>query len=226
MNNQLNFESIIDMMIRRWWIIAIATIAMSIAAFTYTEVFVDPIYSSDGFLYVNAQKTQSSDISTGSLSASQQLVSTYKEILSRRTFLSQVTADLDEKYTINDLKKMVTLQPVNDTEILQVSVIGKVPEDTSLICHSILVHATTELKRVVNAGSVKILDDSQIPQAPISPSVKKNTLVGFLLGFIIGSLIVLLLELFDTRIKSSADIVERYDEPLLGEIPVLFSSKR
>ena len=51
-------------------------------------------------------------------------------------------------------------------------------------------------------------------------------MVGFLLGFIIGSLIVLLLELFDTRIKSSADIVERYDEPLLGEIPVLFSSKR
>lgn len=215
------------MMIRRWWILAIAAVALSIVTFTYTEIFVDPLYRTDGTLYVNAQRTQSSDISQMNLNASQQLVTTYKEILSRRTFLSQVAADLDNRYTVKNLSNMISMDSINETEILQITVTGKVPQDVYDICHSVLMHASDELVRVINAGSVKILDDGQVPVAPVSPNVKNNTLIAFVLGMVIGALIVLLLELFDTRIKSRDDIVNKYEEPLLGEIPeLLFSGKR
>ena len=219
MNEKIGIADIIDMMIRRWWIWAVCAVIFSVAAFVYTQVFVDPLYRTDGTLYVNAQRTQNTDISQGQLNSSQELVKTYKEILSRRTFLSQVSEDLDGRYSAGELRGMITYGAVNETQILQITVTGKVPEDVYEICHSVLVHAPDELIRVINAGSVKILDDGQIPRAPVSPNVKQNSLIAFLLGIAMGAGIILLLELFDTRIKTREDIVSKFSEPLLGEIP-------
>ena len=125
------------------------------------------------------------------------------------------------RYSISDLKRMIALSSVNETEILEIAVTGKVPEDIYQICHSILLRASDELVRVVNAGSVKILDDGQIPTTPISPNVKGYTLFAALIGIVFGVLIILILELFDTRVKTREDIIDKYEEPLLGEIPIL-----
>ncbi|MBQ6908026.1 MAG: hypothetical protein IJQ28_06580, partial [Clostridia bacterium] len=101
----------------------------------------------------------------------------------------------------------------------EVRVVGKIPEDVCAVCNSILTHAPDELIRVINAGSVKILDKGQVPKSPFSPNVKQNALVALVLGIGVGAGIILLLELFDTRIKSREDISKRFPEPLLGEIP-------
>ena len=58
MNEKIGIADIIDMMIRRWWIWAVCAVIFSVAAFVYTQVFVDPLYRTDGTLYVNAQRTQ------------------------------------------------------------------------------------------------------------------------------------------------------------------------
>ncbi|MDD6735675.1 MAG: Wzz/FepE/Etk N-terminal domain-containing protein [Clostridiales bacterium] len=226
MNDQLSITDIIDMLIKRWWIWVITALLFSITAFVYTELFIDPLYKTEGTLYVNALRTQTSDVSSANLTASQELVETYKEILKRRTFLSQISDDLDGRYSVSNLDKMISMSAVNETEILEISVTGKVPEDVYEICHSILLHASDELVRVVNAGSVKILDDGQVPKAPISPNVKTNTLIAFLAGMVIGGLIILVLELFDTRIKGREDIINKYEEPLLGEIPEVITPRR
>ena len=219
MNEKIGIAEILEMMIRRWWIWAICAVTFSIGAFVYTQVFVKPLYRTDGTLYVNAQRTQDIDISQGEMASSQTLVKTYQEILSRRTFLSQVAADLDGKYSTGALKGMISYASVNDTQILEIKVVGEVPQDVYEICHSVLVHAPDELIRVINAGSVKILDDGQVAPAPFSPNVKQNSLIALLLGIAVGAGIILLLELFDTRIKSREDIVKKLPEPLLGEIP-------
>ncbi len=219
MNERIELADIIDMMIRRWWIWAVCAVAFSILAFIYTEIFVDPMYRSTGSVYVNAQRTQNVDITAGEMSSSQTLVVTYSEILKRRSFLSQISEDLENRYSPDELAGMISYAAVNKTEIMEVSVSGKVPQDVYDICHSVLLHAPDELIRVVNAGSVKILEDGQVPNVPYSPIVKRDTLIAFLAGMLVGAGIIFLLELFDTRIKTRDDIINKYPEPLLGEIP-------
>lgn len=209
------------MLLKRWWILVICAAVLSVSAFFYAQVMVDPMYKTDGTLYVNARRTQSSDISQTNLLASQQLANTYKEILSRRTFLSRVAADVDNRYTVQQLGGMISMSPLNETEIMEIQVKGKDPNDVYLICHSVLTHASDELVRVVNAGSVKILDDGQVPSAPYAPNVKNYTLIALLIGLAIGVAIIMCLELLDTRVKSREDMVKRYKEPILGEIPSL-----
>lgn len=221
MKEEYSIIDIIDMMIRHWWILLVTALVFGTVAFVYLEVFVDPLYRTDGTLYVSAQRQHSDNVTTGGMSASQELLLTYKEILTRRTFLAGVSADLGHKYSASTLKGMISMKSVNNTEILEITVTGKVPEDVYQICHSVLLRASDELIRVINAGSVKILDDGLIPTSPISPNVKGDTLLAALVGVVFGALFILILELFDTRVKSREDIIEKYEEPLLGEIPIL-----
>jgi len=227
LKEELKLMDIVDMLMRRWWIMLISMIVVGIMAFIFTEVFISPSYRSTGALYVNASKEQTNqNITTGTISASQQLVNTYAEILKRRTFLEDVASDIDDKYTVKQLQNMITILPVNETEVMEISVLSNDSNDSYLIAHSVLMRAPDELMRVVEAGSVKLLDDAEENKVAVSPNIRQNTLIGALLGIILGALIILLLEFVDTRIKNADAIVSKYEEPLLGEIPSLDENKR
>lgn len=223
MKEELNIIDLIDMLMERWWIIFTSMVAVAVMAFVFTEVFIEPSYRSEGALYVNSTTNQQMQqtVTAANLTASQQLVNTYSEILKRRTFLESVAKDIDNKYSVSQLRSMISISPVNETEIMQISVTSNNPDDSYLIAHSILMRAPDELIRVVEAGSVKLLDDAKKNNVAVAPNIRQNTLIGALLGIVIGALIIFLLELIDTRIKGSESITSKYSEPLLGEIPTL-----
>ncbi len=222
MNEQLSIISIIDMLLRRWTIVFLTTILVGVFSFVYSEVFIDPVYSSSASLYVNSERQKANDdISQGTITSSRQLVMTYAEILNARTFLTTISDELDNKYTVNELRSMITMDSLNETEILSITVKGNDADDVYRITKNIVKYAPDELIRVVEAGSVKVLDDASETKTPISPNIRRNTFIGVFIGLILGAFIVIVLELFDTRIKSGDEITQRYKEPLLGEIPSL-----
>lgn len=227
MKEELKIMDIVDMLMRRWWLILISMIVVGVMAFIYTEVFIEPSFQSVGALYVNATKEKVDQTVTAStITASQKLVNTYAEILKRRTFLEDVAKDIDNKYTVKALQHVISISSINETEIMEISVITNDPDDSYLIAHSVLMRAPDELMRVVEAGSVKLLDDAKKNAVAVSPNLRQNTLIGVLLGIILGALIIILLEFIDTRIKNAESIVAKYEEPLLGEIPSLTELKR
>ncbi len=225
LKEQLTVSEIVNMLLRRWWIIAFTAFSLAVAAFFYSQFMLVPLYRTDGSLFVNASRTQTSDVSSSNILASQQLATTCKEILTRRTFLAAVSDDVVEngghRYPPAQLKKMISIRSVNDTEIMEITVSGSEREDLKLICDSVLTMSANELSRVINAGQVKILDLGQVPEKPYSPNTRANTLLCFFIGLLAGSLIVFCIELLDTRVKSRDDIVTRYEGSLLGEIPEL-----
>lgn len=225
MNNQLNIVSIIDMLLRRWNIILLSAILVGVFSFVYSEVFIQPEYVSKATLYVNAsQKNTNNEISSTSINSSRQLVMTYAQILQTRTFLGDVAKDVDGRYSDGQIRGMVSMSPLNETEIMSISVRGTNPEDVYKICDSITKRAEDELVRVVEAGSVKIIDEASDTKTPVSPNIRQNTFIGIFIGIFLGGLLVVVLELFDTRIKNGNEISQRYKEPLLGEIPSLVAS--
>ncbi len=223
MKEELNIIDLVDMLMRRWWIIFTSMMIVGIMAFVFTEVFIQPSYRSEGSLYVNASSEQQMQrtMTQYNLNASQQLVNTYSEILMRRTFLESVAKDIDNKYSVAQLRQMLMIEPVNETEIMQITVTSNDPDDSYLIAHSVLMRAPDELIRVVEAGSVKLLDDAKKNTVAVSPNIRQNTLIGALIGILLGVFVIFLLEIIDTRIKDSESITSKYKEPLLGEIPSL-----
>ena len=116
---------------------------------------------------------------------------------------------------------MLTMESANETEVLLVTVEGTNPDEVYKISQLIAQKAPDYLKDMVGAGSSKIVESPIEPENPVSPNVRANTLIGVLLGIILAGLLIVVLELLDTRIKSGEEFANNYEEPLLGEIPTL-----
>ena len=70
--------------------------------------------------------------------------------------------------------------------------------------------------------SVQIVDYAEVPEGPSSPSVTRNTAIGFLLGLLVSIAVVVLLDLTNTVIRSEKDLNTLFEEiPVLGVIPEL-----
>lgn len=224
MNGELSIIEILNVMIRKWWLIAAFVMVIGGGTYVYTDLFIEPLYKTDGSIYVNCETeaTQISDVaSVGRLESNYRLASTYVEILKARTFLTEVARDLNNKYSYSQILSMMTIEPVNETELLQITIKGPNPQDVCDIVNSILARAGDQLVTVVKAGSVEIVDRPYVPAVPFSPNKSRNALLGMIAGAVLAMGIIFLMELFDTHIKTADELKQRYDEPVLGEIPSL-----
>lgn len=227
LNNQLNLLDLISVFLKRWWIIFISIVVIGGVSFVYSQFFIQPIYVSKGTLYVqNTSYDVSENMNISDINASQQLVNTYIEILRSNTFLNIVSNRCGLDYTPKEIKSMISMASVNETEIFSVSVRNPNPEYAMKICQTILVSAQEEIARIVSVGNVKIVDNANSPTAPSSPNVSRNTFLGTLFGVILGMFIILALETLDIRVKSEADLADKYDLPILGVIPTLETLKK
>ncbi len=205
-------------LLRRWWVIATCAIIGAVAALLVTMFLITPKYTSNGALYVSSSTT-TVEITQGTLTASAQLAETYAEILQRRSFLETISASMDNKYSPAQLGAMITVQPVNETEILEVTATSENAFDSYWITDQILKNAQKELLDIIKSGSVEIVDEALLPTAPSSPSTKKNTLLGFVGGAVAAAAVLLALHMLDTRVHSADEVRAKFKQPVLGEIP-------
>lgn len=183
---------------------------------------IDPTYTSNGTLYVvNNQESQLRTYTASEYNLSVQLVNTYSEILKSDTFCQTISKRLNSKVSASQIKGMLSMNGVGETEILKVSAVSKNPELAREVVQEVLNNAPQEIMRVVKAGSVEIIDNASMPVNPTSPNVKKNTLLGCLVGIFLAALAVFVLEMLDTTVKDEEELSMKYQLPVLGVIPNL-----
>jgi len=222
MNEQINLMDILQMVVKRWWVVVLSTCIIGLGAFIISNFFIVPQYTSTGKLIVsNTNERIDNAASINAINTSARLVSTYIEIFKTDTFLSKIAADSGTSYTSSQLKGMVSYSALNQTEVLQVEVKCRSKVDAKIIAELILDNAQEEVERIGNGGSITIIDEASTPDKPTSPNTQLNTIIGILLGALLGILIVFIIEIFDTRIKNEEDLVSKYELPILGVIPDL-----
>ena len=119
----------------------------------YTRLFITPTYRADISLYVNNTKNSenSESVSSGNLSASQQLVKTYMNIVSSRSFLTSVADRVgDEAVTAQSLAKKVSSAQVGSTEMFRIFVTDTSPERAKQIADTIAQIAPGEIEKIVS----------------------------------------------------------------------------
>lgn len=188
-------------------------------AYFYTTYFIDDLYYSRGSLYVdssNEKKTQ--DVSYQNIITSKELIYTYMEVLKSDSFMEIVANKSGLGYSASQLKRMINMTSLNDTEIMEVSIRTTSPESSRKIVQTVLDNANEEMTKIFQGGNVYTVDAASYNESKVYPSIRKNMLIGAVVGFILSALLFFCLELFDTRIKSTADI-EAFNLSVLGEIP-------
>lgn len=220
--NEISILDLIALMIRNWWIIALIGGIFGIASYAYCKTTSVPTYKSTTSLYINTQREQQTDdVNAVALINTINLMPSYIKVLQSRTFFSQVSDAIDNKYSYEEISRMTSLSQDEDTNIVTISVTGVDQQDSYTICSSIADLAANEIFRIFEGGSVKVIDrPKDIPETIVANSFQRGV-IGFIVGAALAMFVIFLINMFDTRIESSEELTARYNLPVLGEVPNL-----
>lgn len=220
--SDISVVDVINMMLTFWWFIVIFAIFIGGATYTYFKVSSIPEYKSTARIYVNTEGQQTStDVNASAIAGAANLLPTYIDVLQSKQFLGKVSDDLDNRYSISDIKEMLSLEGVTDTNIISISVKHADAHVSYLVCSSIVNNAPAEISRVFGGGSTKLTEYPEEAKSPEEMHTMRNAAIGLIIGAVIAMLIIFLVNLFDTRVKSKDELVAKYNLPIIGEIPSL-----
>lgn len=180
----------------------------------------NPIYEASATMIVNKSNTEERrDATYNDILMTQKLVKTYSVIMQSNTVLDRVINALELDMETKELRNMLTVTSVNDTEVIKITVTNEDPEFTARVANEITRQAPAEIIRAVKAGSVEIIDEATVPTDPVKPDIKMNTIISGILGLIASIFVLLLKYYLDDTIKTEDDVAEKLDLPVLGVLP-------
>ena len=206
-------------------LILILAILAGAGAFGLSKYVISPKYEANTSMIVSSSKQNvdqnnpQADVELSQINANRALVSTYSEIVKSRGIADKVIANLNLDMDYEEFSNKVSIEPVKDTQIISVKVVDTVAQRAADIANETSMIFKDSITQIMNVDNVQILDKATLPEAPSSPKVMKNTVIGAMLGFILGIGIALIMELSNTRVKTSEEVTEAFDIAVLGLIP-------
>ncbi len=227
-----NVQELVELIIKKWWIVLLSIIVFGSGFYLYSRYVIDEQFTSVGSLYVNSKAqevitpaTVNNTANLYELTTADMLVESYKEILSSKAFFKIIKENTDVEYSVGQLQSMVFYDSVEETCVIKVRVVALDPKDANEICAAVLKYANNAIMDIVEVGSVKTIDEASMPTRHSSPNRTTNTIAGMCFGAALACLIILLMDYFDIRIKSTNDIEEKFDLVILGVIPSISKSQ-
>lgn len=226
MKNQNTLEIDVLQLFRALWkrklVILLVAIITSSVAFAYSTFVIKPEFTSTTRIYVvNRNQGEKSGLTNQDLQAGSYLVKDYREIILSQDVLEKVVSDLKLDLTPKGLANKIKVTVPVDTRIVSISVNDRVPEEASRIANSLREVAAQKIISITRVSDVTTLEEARPAISPSSPNIRRNTVIGAGLGAGLVIVVVLLIELFDDRVKRPEDIEDVMEIPLLGIIPNL-----
>lgn len=215
---EFSLSEILKLLFRQLKLIAICIILGLCIFYIKYSCFTSPTYTASVQLYVSSGDDTSST-KLNDLTYAQKVVTTYIGFLQTKTFFKQVSEECGLNYGPDQLKAMTTIQTVNNTEIFQISVTSTSAQDSYKLVKTMQDIAPNHIKSIKDKTIISVVDPVVLPMGPSGPNIRTNTIVGGFLGFTFSVLFVLLIEIFDIKVKNQEDIRKRYEIPLIGAIP-------
>ena len=229
-NDEIDLRQLLKLLWDKKVTILIIVLIAVIAGWVYTSFMVKPVYTSSIRLILAQKNT--TDASTGvitqtDVTLNDKLIDTYKEIAVSNSVIRTVINNLDLKNVDEDvLKKEINVTAVTGTQILKISVTDKDADPATKIANEMGKVFSERIKDIYKIENVSVLDEAETPEEPSNVNHKRDMLIFLAVGIVLAIAIVLLANMLDNSIKSSADI-ETLNLTVLAEIPECdFGSKR
>ena len=226
MKEQEKFEidvfQLVKVLWKRKFLIVLTALVAGLAAFAYSSFVIQPQYTSTTRIYVvNRNQGDKPGLTNQDLQAGSYLVKDYREIILSQDVLEKVVADQSLAMDAKTLGRKVSVTVPADTRIVSISVRDGKPEEASRIANALREVAAQKIISVTRVSDVTTLEEARPATSPSSPNIRRNTMMATIAGVGFVTVIVLLVELLDDRVKRPEDIEEVMHISLLGVIPNL-----
>lgn len=217
---EIDVLSLVKSLWRRKFLIIVTAFVMAIITLGYNTFIIKPNYTSSTRIYVvNRQSSDNSTLTNQDLQAGSYLVKDYKEIILSQDVLAKVISDLKLNMQPSALAKKITVTVPTDTRIVSIAVSDGDAKEAARVANSLRQVAAEKIIAVTKVADVTTLEEAEVPNSPSSPNIKRNTLIGFLTGGALISMVIIIVEVLDDRVKKPEDVEEALGITLLGVVP-------
>ena len=216
---EIDLKELIGNMLEHWVFIAVITLIAAVAGLLVTKLMMTPQYEASVNMIVNSRQDSTGSLTNDNITSSKNLVTTYAVILKSNIILDQVIEELQLEDTYKELSSRITVEAVDSTQVMSVSVRYPDPEKAYLIVEKLVEIAPSVIVEAVEAGSCKVVSKATVGENPVSPSTKKNVVMAALLGMILSMGIVVLKSLLQNYIADDEDVAKYLGLPVLAVIP-------
>ena len=231
-NYVVDLAHVVKVVWQHIWAVVAASLIAAVVGLLLAAFAIKPTYSASIMLYVNNSSFNVGDlgfsISSSELTAAQSLAKTYTVLLKNRTTLERLIEEADVDYTWEDIYDMIDSGPVNETEVMQVTVTCDDPYMATRIANGIAVVLPQRVTEVIEGASMEVVDSAIVDTEKVAPSITLFTVVGFAAGMLLSVVTLIILALMDNTVHDEEYVMRTFGYPILAQVPNLneSSSKR
>lgn len=192
---------------RRIWLILAVGLIFAFGAAAYTRFLVTPVYTSSSTMLVLTKETTLASVAD--LQLGTQLTKDYSVLIQSRPVLDKTIENLGLDMSYQALRGSISITNPEDTRILSISVNHSDPETAKTIADELASVSSAYIGDKMEVTPPKIIEEGEVPTYKTSPSIRKNTVMGFLAGAVLVCAVVVVLELLNDSIYTEED-VEKY----------------
>lgn len=220
MEDAINFKRVFQMLRKRFWIISVITLVITIISAILSFFVLTPIYESKTQILVNQAKSDQQLYNATEVQTNIQLINTYNVIIKSPAILDKVKDDLNLHSTIDELNNQISVSSATDSQVVEITVQDPSPYVSAKIANKTAEVFRDEISKIMNVDNVSILSKATVKSdvSPVKPQPLINIGIALIMGLVISVAIVILMEYLDNTIKTEEDIENILDLPVMGVI--------
>ena len=217
----IDLREIFSLVKKNLVVIFVSVAVFALAGLLVTTLLIRPKYEATATMIVNSREDQQAQttVTNDQINSARQLVNTYAVILKSDTVLEKTIADLKLDMDYEKLVKKVSIEAVDSTQVMKISVQDENPETAKKIVSSIVNQAPQVIIKTVKAGSVEIISQPKAGTRAVSPRKMMNTAVAGLIGGVLSVGLVFLRSAMNNKFVSDKDITKHLGLTVIGVIP-------
>ena len=197
-----------------WYVCVIGCLIGSLVGVLYYSVLSTPKYESTSMVYLRGSNKK---LSLESLQLSTSLTQDYQIIFTSRPNLQKIIKDLDLRYSVEDLKKMISINNPDETRILEVTTKSKDPKEAEKITN-LLVSEGMEDIREVDSQEPYLIERAIINTKRVGLSLPIIIILTALIGLFIVVDVEFIKYVINDSFTSSDDVENTLGLPVLAVI--------
>ena len=211
----ISLSEIFEALKKRWIMIVAITVVATLISGLVSFFVIDPVYEASTKVFIGKEESDDAAYNSSDINMYQQLLQTYAQAIKTKDLaaraLDTLNYDLEPITVISNL----TVNPITSTQILEI----KDPKEAKEVLKNVTDEFIVTAKDLVPNGNVRVIEEVELPENPVSPNKTMNIAIAFLLGLMVSVGLVFLLEYLDNTYKNKEQLEKELDIPVLGTIP-------
>lgn len=209
--------------------IAIITLSFILIASIYTTFFIKQDYEATVKVFIGKQKFKNvmETYNNEEITLYQRLITTYSEVIKSKKLINKSVneskinslKEVDEKIEYGSVIGDLTVNPLTDTQIIELKYISKNPQQSYNLIYSMTKNLIAYSKELYPTVNIKVLEQVNVNSGALMSKKIMIMSIASIFGLIVSIGGVIMMMYFNNTFKSKESLEEELGLAVLGAIP-------